>query len=76
MDDQLKAVIASGREQLDDAIPDPAVFTLLMKKLEARKLKKRRLYFLKVATLSGIAAVLLIGFFVMLFADKTDHACK
>lgn len=72
MDDQLKAVIASARGQLDKAILDPAIFTLIMRKLEAKRQKKRRLYFLKVSSLSGIAAILLIGFFVMFFADKTD----
>ncbi len=72
MDDQLKALIASERHKLDQAFPDPVLFTLLMGKLEARKQKKRRLYFLKVASLSGIAAVFLIGFFVMFFADRND----
>ncbi|MEY4660738.1 MAG: hypothetical protein RLZZ42_690 [Bacteroidota bacterium] len=72
MDDQLKTIIASSREQLDKAVPDPALFILLMEKLEVRKLKKRRLHFLKVASLSGIAAVLLIGSFVLFFTEQSN----
>jgi hypothetical protein len=72
MDDQLKAVIASGRDQLDTASPDQAVFEIILKKLKYRKRKKRVVRILSISSLSGIAAVLLIGFFVMFFADKSD----
>jgi len=63
MDDQLKAIIASGRDQLDTAVPDPSVYGRILKELEGRKRKKRMVRMVTGVSLSGIAAVLLIGFF-------------
>lgn len=68
----MKVIIASGRDQLDTAIPDQEVFEIILKKLKYRKRKKRMVRILSISSLSGIAAVLLIGFFVMFFADKSD----
>lgn len=76
MDDQLKAVIASGRDQLDNAIPDQEVFEIILKKLKYRKRKKRVVRILSISSLSGIAAVLLIGFFTAVFEKRKEGQPK
>jgi hypothetical protein len=73
MDDQLKAIIASGRDQLDTAVPDPSVYGRILKELEGRKRKKRMVRMVTGVSLSGIAAVLLIGFFVSVFEKHQEN---
>ncbi len=73
MDDQLKAIIALSRDQLDTAVPNPAVYGRILKELEGRKRKKRMVRMVTGVSLSGIAAVLLIGFFVNVFEKHQEN---
>jgi hypothetical protein len=73
MDDQLKSIIALGRDQLDTAVPNPAVYGRILKELEGRKRKKRMVRMVTGVSLSGIAAVLLIGFFVNVFEKHQEN---
>ena len=73
MDDRLKSIIALGRDQLDTAVPNPAVYGRILKELEGRKRKKRMVRMVTGVYFSGIAAVLLIGFFVSVFEKHQEN---
>jgi LysM repeat protein len=67
MDDQLKELIASNKDLIDTAIPNQAVFSLILEKLEKRKRKKRVFRMVLFSTVSSVAAILVIGFFIIGF---------
>jgi hypothetical protein len=58
---------------LDTAVPNPAVYGRILKELEGRKRKKRMVRMVTGVSLSGIAAVLLIGFFVNVFEKHQEN---
>jgi hypothetical protein len=73
MDDQLKALIDGGRDRLDTAIPSTAMYGRILKALEGRRRKKRMVRMFTAVSLTGIAAVLLIGFFVGVFEKHQEN---
>lgn len=72
MDDQLKELIASNKNLIDTASPNQAVFPLILEKLEKRKRKKRVFRIVLFSTVSSVAAILIIGFFIISFYENTD----
>jgi hypothetical protein len=67
MDDQLKELIASNKNLIDTVSPNQAVFPLILEKLEKRKRKKRVFRMAIFSTVSSVAAILIIGFFIIGF---------
>jgi hypothetical protein len=67
MDDQLKELIASNKNLIDTAAPNQAVFPLILEKMGNRKRKKRAFRMAIFYTASSVAAILIIGFFIIGF---------
>lgn len=67
MDDQLKELIASNKNLIDTASPNQAVFPIILEKLKKRKRKKRIFRMVTFYSASSVAAILIIGFFIIGF---------
>ena len=64
MNDQLKTLFDLNRDKLDAEIPDALLFSRIMVKHEQKKRKKIIIRYVSFVSLSGIAAIFLIGFFM------------
>lgn len=71
MGDQLKELIAANKNLVDTAAPNQAVFPLILKKLEERRRKNRFVRRVLFSSVSSIAAILIIGFFVIKINQPT-----
>jgi hypothetical protein len=67
MDDQLKELIASNKDLVDAEIPNQAVFPIILEILKKRKRRKRVFRMVIFYTASSVAAILIIGFFIIGF---------